>query len=247
MDQKRQIDKMDRIYCCASLTIIGTGPTANSGLPGLHQFSRPLIQNICEIGDVKLLSSLPTLSKALSASPWDKRGWTLQEKALSKRLLIFTELQVYWHCNSAVYAEDTILETPGKKVGLTRAVENYEEYSAKLRLIYKPSPKSSAWDQYMSFLRSYVRRDLKYQSDALLAFSGVLNALLSKLGKHLWGLPTLDFDHSMLSACAGHFPKGRRDGFPSWSWAGWIGGQDVDVYESGASASAKIWWCMEDG
>ena len=241
-DQKRQIDKMDRIYCCASLTIVSTGPSADSEIPGIRQASRTPDQAFCKVGDIQLLNSLPTLSQALSVSQWDRRGWTLQEKALSKRLLIFTEFQVYWHCNSAIYAEDTILEVPKDTRSLREVVGNYEEDSEELRRVYKPSSKSSATNQYVSLLRSYMTRDLTCQKDALKAFSGVLNVLAPRIGEHFWGLPTLDFDGSMLWSFDGHFPKRRREDFPSWSWAGWESGAHVDMNESRHMPAARIWW-----
>ena len=247
-DKLRQIAQMDKVYNCAALTIVSTGPNADTEIPGLRSPSRTPNQVICKIGDVQLINSLPTLSQALSISRWDHRGWTLQEKALSKRLLIFTESQVFWHCNSAIYAEDTNLELSSKDPrSLNQVVEHYEEYSTDLKRIYKPSPTDSAEDQYVSLLRSYMTRDLTDQGDAVNAFTGVLNALQSELGSHRWGLPTHKFDGAMLWQLDGHFPERRREKFPSWSWAGWTGGADVQMNASGLDTVSRIlWWKIDD-
>ncbi|CZR67555.1 uncharacterized protein PAC_17454 [Phialocephala subalpina] len=252
-DKSRQIAQMDKVYSCASVTIVSTGSDANTEIPGLRSPSRTPNQTVHTLGNIQLITSLPTLSQALKSSRWDHRGWTLQEKALSKRLLIFTESQVYWHCNAAIYAEDTNLELSKDTRSLTQIVDHYEEYSDELRLIYKPSPKISADRQYDSLVRSYMTRDLTVQVDAINAFTGILNALEPKLGTPHWGLPTKKFDGALLWRIDGHFPDRRRDKppvehqFPSWSWAGWIGGEDVYMNESGLDTISKIvWWKIDD-
>jgi len=249
-DQAHQIQQMDKVYGFADLTIVSTGPDSDSEVPGLHSPRATPNQAVCRIGNLELISSLPTLSQALSASIWDHRGWTLQEKALSRRLLIFTPGQVYWHCNKAIYAEDTRLELSRDARDardLDQIVEHYEEYSAELRRIYKPSPAGCALSQYVSLLRSYVTRSLTHQSDAVGAFTGVLNSLRSQLGTHHYGLPTLEFDAAMLWQTEGHFPSRREEAFPSWSWAGWRGGADVEMNEGGLKPISKIIWWKMDG
>jgi hypothetical protein len=42
--------------------------------------------------------------------PLGTRGWTLQEKFFSKRLLYFTTDQIYFQCADAIWAEDAVLE-----------------------------------------------------------------------------------------------------------------------------------------
>ncbi|KAK3357960.1 heterokaryon incompatibility protein-domain-containing protein [Lasiosphaeria hispida] len=246
-DQAHQIQQMDKVYGFADLTIVSTGPNSDSEVPGLHSPRTTPEQAACRISNLELINTPPTLSQVLSASSWDHRGWTLQEKALSRRLLIFTPDQVYWHCNKAIYAEDTQLELSRDPRNLGKIVEHYEEYSAELRRIYKPSPAKHALSQYVSLLRSYVTRSLTSQGDVVKAFTGVLNSLRSELGTHHHGLPTLEFDAAMLWQTAGHFPGRREEAFPSWSWAGWRGGADVELNEGGLKPVSKIiWWKMGD-
>jgi len=242
-DQAHQIEQMDKVYGFAHLTIVSTGTDSDSEVPGLHSPRTTPNQATCRIGNLELISSLPTLSQALSASVWDHRGWTLQEKALSRRLLIFTPSQVYWHCNKAICAEDTRLEFPRDPRDLNQIVEHYEEDSAELRRIYKPSPAGRAVSRYVSLLRSYATRSLTKHDDAVKAFTGVLNSMRSELGGHHYGLPTLAFDAAMLWQTEGHFPSRREEAFPSWSWAGWRGGADVEMNEGGLAPVSKIvWW-----
>lgn len=42
----------------------------------------------------------------LDCSRWETRGWTLQERFLSRRLIHFSDNQIYLECGTAMYAED---------------------------------------------------------------------------------------------------------------------------------------------
>ena len=245
-EKDEQIEQMDKIYNSAVVTIVSTGSNANAEIPGLRQSSKTAHQFTCKVGDIEFINSLPTLAQALSLSDWDQRGWTLQEKALSPRLLIFTEFQTYWHCNSAIHSEDINLELRNDTRNLRTVVEHYDEYSAKLRRVYKPSP-GSASAQYTSLLRSFVARNLTKQSDALNAFTGVLNKLAPELGKARLGLPTRYFTGAMLWQHDRHFPDRRREQFPSWSWTGWEYGPDVEMNEDPLELPSMIRWWMVDG
>jgi hypothetical protein len=250
-DQGRQIGKMDRAYSCAALTIVSTEPHANCEIPGLRENTRTPNQVVCQIGKINLVNSLPTLSQALLASRWDTRGWTLQEKVLSKRLLIFTESQVYWLCNATVYAEDTNLKFSVDTRSLKDIVGSYEGRShdaESSERIYKPPFSDSVpEDTYQSLLKLYMMRDLTQHSDAINAFKGVLKVLAPKMGSHHWGLPTLRFSWAILWRLARHFPAHRREEFPSWSWAGWRSGADVKMKEVTFWTSTNILWWKMDG
>jgi hypothetical protein len=245
-DKDLQISNMDRIYSCASLTIVSTGPNADSGIPGLGESSRSSRQVTRIFSNVQLVSALPILSQALLNSPWDQRGWTLQEKALSKRLLIFTEFQAFWHCNNGIYSEDTTLESAKGIVNMRHNTQDYESYSPTTLRIYKPSPQDSAEVQYVSYLRSYISRDLSYPGDAINAFTGLLKVFTPRLGPSVWGIPTGIFESALAWKTTAHFPRRRNSEFPSWSWAGWFGGKDVDTERFSNDPIVKIrWWRIE--
>lgn len=250
-DQGRQIGKMDQVYSCAALTIVSTEPHANCEIPGLGENTRTPNQVVCKVGKINLINSLPTLSRAFSASVWDTRGWTLQEKVMSKRLLIFTKSQVYWLCNATVYAEDTNLKFSVETRSLKDIVGSYEGRSHEAESserIYKPPFNDSVpEDIYQSLLKLYMMRDLTHHSDAINAFTAVLNVLAPKIGSQHWGLPTLRFCWAMLWRLDRHFPGHRREDFPSWSWAGWRSGKDVRMREVTFGTSTKILWWKMDG
>lgn len=103
--------RMDAIYSSATLTIVaGSGDSAFSGIPGL---SRPRSAQVVEmVDDVRLGLALSTYIE-MEEDPylrWNQRGWTLQEKILSKRLLICTEEQVYYQCSNTAWWEDLVVD-----------------------------------------------------------------------------------------------------------------------------------------
>ena len=179
----------------------------------------------------------PTLADAIMPSNWETRGWTLQEKFFSKRLLFFTKHQVYYQCADALWAEDAVLEpeefhkprehSTKQRTALNQAGRPHSD------LVLRRTPNSTATDdsgsdlldffQYQDLLQEYARRDLTHDTDILAAFSGILNNLSPKLGPSVFGLPERIFDASLLWYSD---PSAkRRPQFPIWSWYGWTAGE----------------------
>lgn len=66
-------------------------------------------------------------------------------------------------------------------------------------------------------------RHLTVPSDILNAFTGICNVLCNDINTTaFWGLPTMHFEHFLFWNIH-NSPLKRREGFPSWSWAGWYG------------------------
>ena len=102
------LSRMDAIYSCAALTIVaGSGRHADYGLPGLYGTQRKASQHLETINTIPMVTTLPTYSDVENSRDlvWSSRGWTLQEKLLSKRILLFTEDQVYFKCSEAIFSE----------------------------------------------------------------------------------------------------------------------------------------------
>ena len=57
---------------------------------------------------------------------------------------------------------------------------------------------------------------------ARMALMGVLQRLETMYeGGFFWGLPVADFQWALLWQASYPYPRKRREGFPTWSWAGW--------------------------
>lgn len=75
------------------------------------------------------------------------------------------------------------------------------------------------WTAYRRAVENYSCRLLSFQKDALNAFSGILQNLCGT--DCIEGFPAMFFDGTLTWQPRARLP--RREGFPSWSWLGWIG------------------------
>jgi hypothetical protein len=76
--------------------------------------------------------------------------------------------------------------------------------------------------QYTAAVELYTRRFLTEQLDILNAFEGVARVLQDHMDTSMhFGLPSGLLDSALLWESLQLLP--RREGFPSWSWAGWVG------------------------
>ncbi len=237
-DKGSQVRFMDRIYGNAFLTIIAVyGDNADAGLPGVQLHSRYAEgQRWADINGTRVFVSLPSLATELSQNNWNHRGWTYQEGLLSPRCLIFTQSQVYWKCSAELLSE-SIAEGEDSQRKWVKPAQWYDTFSSPTlagavnRDGYALSKKAVAANgvEYLSYaahVERYTSRLLSFESDALPAFTGILNALSRRsYSKMIWALPDSIFDLALLwkteSRSAGS--KGRRPDIPSWSWVSWSG------------------------
>jgi hypothetical protein len=220
-----QIAKMGLIYSGAFLTIVAAaGDDSFAGLPGVESDSRNIQDNEAVVCGRKLsLLGMSICSRdeylfSVGSSTWNSRGWTYQEKMLSKRLLIFAEDQVHFHCCAATYCEDTHLENSNPNVSFEFEQEYY------FREESKQHNGKSAFQQYCTYVIGFTNREFTFECDILNAFAGVAGLLERELGGLFWGLPERCFGDSLLwspNSLDLLRPYHRRKLFPSWSWAGW--------------------------
>lgn len=211
-DKQRQIPHMDKIYGCAKLTIVaGTGSDAWAGLTGVgpRENNRISEQLSCTVQGLTLITCLESYHQWRLGSPWETRGWTFQEKALSARLLILGPEQAYFQCKSDLWYEDITCESFDKNIiSKTLEVDNYEG--------------GRPFTRYELFLGHFVYRKFGDPSDILNAFRGLENVLSPDLSLDFhMGLPCSMFDAAIGWIFPYHYPHRRRERFPSWSWAGW--------------------------
>lgn len=228
-DKRRQIRLMAGIYGSAQMTIIAAaGSDPRYGLPGV---SRPLEirRPHARVGNRTLTWTFGSgsLRDDVSASVWSTRGWTYQEDILSARRLVFTEQQVYFQCGLSGYYQAfnvhaRLMGSVGEDKILARMKSNVLPHHVGDRI------------------HEYTHRKLGNEDDILNAFQGIFSAFAKEKSVHnVWGIPVNTYrgfinnelEHSRGSFQAGicwtlETPAGRRDKFPSWSWAGWTGRVD---------------------
>ena len=274
--KRRDIPNMDIVYGRAYATIVALhGDNADAGLPGVAPGTRacqqfetidlsvdeedtqedPREQSSQKCTFVRGPSPLPLV---LQASIWNTRGWTLQERLLSRRCIYFSADAFYFECNRGILAEGGVNEA-------------YESYSlgellddkgiqqkpdqdnpiADLAPLYDLKPGSrlwKAWTVYQELVQMYTKRRFTFKPDILDGFAGIF-AVLNELhlqdsieNATVHGMPEAYFIHALLWTPTAEIPRrqassneadeGQPDPrFPSWSWAGWDGPVDYRLFE----------------
>lgn len=199
-----QINRMDRIYRCAELCIVAAaGSDASHGLPGVGR-SRVWRSFSTRVFDLELATVRTSVIDCVNRSVWNKRAWTFQESLLSRRLLYFTELGVFYQDRQHSGSDTTYVA----------------EYPSRSDDLY--SVRHLSTDRYDAILEQYTIRKLSFEQDILRAVAGVLIHHLD--GKVFYGMSYTEFDRAI--AWKSSDPSGvRRESldstslFPSWSWA----------------------------
>jgi hypothetical protein len=237
-----QLLLMDEIFECAALTIISAdGASVRSGLSGFRPGTRRHSQIIKEIGGLRFAPMSPPLYQIMEseALPWHNRGWTYQEALLSKRVLIFTAQQTYYHCNMASCSEDLHF-VPGPKEpqqGVAE-IQNHPLYLVSRR--HHLSERRDFclrqhWFSYGPLVEDYSCRHFTFASDVLKALVGILKTMTDPhMERYLCAMPTTLLEWSLMWQPLA--PIRRRTcttsnhHFPSWSWIGWVGATRMPHY-----------------
>ncbi|KIW87494.1 uncharacterized protein Z519_11817 [Cladophialophora bantiana CBS 173.52] len=218
-EKAAQIKKMGPIYSSASLTIFAAaGHGADHGLPGVSKKRANGRQPCAQVDRHLLTWTMPDGPALVLKSKWNTRAWTYQEMIFSGSRLIFTDLQVYMEQRWNVFHAEAWGEYPFSNIG---RIHTHSSLTSAFNEIYK--------------LNDYSRRQLSFSSDVIQAMQGLFNAmahakvLYQYMGALLpaviarEGSPAddgaLQYSFLWYHVRTSH----RRQGFPSWSWAGWIG------------------------
>jgi Heterokaryon incompatibility protein (HET) len=244
-----QISHMDFVYRGAEITIVAAaGEDEKTGLPGVGTRSRRS-QPIAHIGDVKIISSMSHPFYTINNSRWWTRGWTYQEAVLSRRCLVFTEDQVYFECyamNCFESIQNNLHLTHVKNKSKSLQFMHSGIFSGKRKQAFAAVDleKSAVGNlvRYLEHVHQYSSKNLSFEEDALEAFAGITSHLQRAKDPifQVWGIPFwyprgrasvevckslvvgLLWRHICDQDPSSNKPY-RRPGFPSWSWAGWVG------------------------
>ncbi|KAL7892278.1 heterokaryon incompatibility domain-containing protein [Trichoderma sp. SZMC 28014] len=238
-DKVKQLRMMDRIYSRASLTIVAAaGSHADAGIPGLQPETRSRKQHAAQISDDLILVALhPDTHRSAAATTWNTRGWTYQERLLSKRCLFsFPDESVSFQCSMAVWGEDYYAETPHlKRCAPMMDISLNRSWMAPGSVKERGVPtvhiaNTSYLREYCRIVEEYTGRDMSYASDRLLGVSGVLDVLQREFGlSFIHGLPEAIIYMALLWQPRNKVKRVPKDPksclplFPSWSWTGWTG------------------------
>lgn len=174
--------------------------------------------------------------KTVESGPVFRRGWCLQERELSPRVLHFTRDRLMWECRACTASEDKRMMVEKVEQGKKQAAHlsslrvmddrGLHSVSGTQNRLLAQMPK---WDV---LAEAYSRRRLSVATDKLLAVSGLAASLArlksddeylagvwrSNLLKGICWIPVRSSPPAKVSA--GDWPPDAVDpGIPSWSWA----------------------------
>ncbi len=235
-----QISRMSSVYSSAVLTLVAVSATsASDPLPRVQECGRDTIVVAYQDPDFCLAVRKPAsnLSRTLTASYYNSRAWTFQERLLSLRCLYFTDEQVFFQCQRSTFCED-----------YDGDIENLRDWSflnplsPRLTQTDPPLNKEQRFRIYTKIVQEYTNKTLSFPADIHSAFAG-LSAVLENLlfSRFYFGLP----EHYIVEALMWTFDPGQKrrevvvvedamsaafhnageasDIFPSWSWSSRVG------------------------
>jgi len=253
MDFERECAMMGLIYSRSHCTISASGSTDGQGGCFIErdQLSIGRLSLTSQTWNTSKTASSenPLLSQAITISPlfppWYislkgpliTRGWTLQERELSPRVVHFTKNRLLWECRACNASENTGT-TMHPKVHERPAVSRDEDILStrpELRLldtIILPLGKEELYQVWYRTVEQYSNRALSVSTDKLPALSGIVGAFSESFDHDTYvaGLWKRDAIRGLCwfpvrplnqeSQKVKHWPPPPTDsGIPSWSWA----------------------------
>ncbi|CZR62622.1 uncharacterized protein PAC_12519 [Phialocephala subalpina] len=218
------IQRMDLIYSNAYATLVAaSGTDSNAGLPGVRPGTRQPAPAVEKFGTPPflLMRDLPSLRQQLERSIWNTRAWTFQESLLSRRCLVFSHQDVSFQCRFMHHQAESEREPPPDD-----GLRNPDNSESKLA---PDLASSDLWGQgwsfeaYVSLIERYSARHMSFESDAVFALAGIMSRLQKRAApefdlRFYWGMPSRDFDKSLIWNGKMNLYAKRRVGIPSWSF-----------------------------
>ncbi|KAF7896065.1 hypothetical protein EAF00_006080 [Botryotinia globosa] len=178
-----------------------------------------------KIGDVFVSPITTDFERDVLNSPLARRGWVLQERALARRTIYFTDNQTYWECGEGIRCE-TLAKLKNDKIAFL-GDPNFPDYTIR--------PSSTVGDQIKLFIdlfQRYTRLEFSHPEDRPIAIDGLMERLtiafktrsLAGLFKSFWGRCLL-WRRADNTGPLKKIPPGThsRRTPPTWSWMAFDG------------------------
>jgi hypothetical protein len=151
----------------------------------------------------------------------NKRGWVLQERVLSRRVLHFAKEQVFWECRQLRASESLLwgIERGLCGVGILGDAHVKDLVPGQDLVDYGDQAKWMEFDFWQRIVEMYTSCDLTFRKDKLVALSGISRQFHALIGSdYAAGLWRDHLPHELLWNTTNGF---RPEGYvaPSWSWA----------------------------
>ena len=235
-DKASNIRSMDQVYARSEVTIIaGTADAATDGFlrhsDAPDYFVNPFKITIPLENDQFCSFSLGYARYYMpSKDPINRRAWTLQERVLSTRMLVYSYNGIKWACKTCEIDPASPPDAPQEFSRITHTLDLTNQDSE--------SNDTTARAEWLLIRDDYSSRELSYDADRLLAIDGIAQVVARKTGwtylKGLWK-ESLFLDlhwHRDATSDDGAenplHPRPQTRVAPSFSWAS-VRGHVVDV------------------
>jgi hypothetical protein len=156
----------------------------------------------------------------INQSQTSRRGWCCQERMLSKRILHYTETQLFFECQRHYRAEDGFVTwNPGQDTvaGLLPQIPG-----PMFDVNGGGHASASELKWYNSIIQNdFSKREVRHPREKLIALSGIASMLSTKMERVY--LAGMWYDKALKWALswerASHVPADSLEGAPSFSWA----------------------------
>ena len=274
-DWAREAAKMNEIYGSAYLTIAAT--SAVSSTEGFLGRSQEVECSIPLHGDTRTEPAFClTLTEMLDGGDqgswadsietarWNTRGWTFQERLLSKRVLHFTTRKIFWECRTTDASEENEPpRNPSYRTPWLREGCYCESGSLAKRDVGASKACFDNWYSIVSMyavepplrgreltVSRYSSRELSYETDVLPALSGLAHFFkdvhgveeITSTNDYLAGIWRNDLPKGLLWILHDSSDASRHTQYiaPSWSWASVKGKVHFPFGDLGAEKSPKL-------
>ncbi|KAM7191943.1 HET domain protein [Naviculisporaceae sp. PSN 640] len=221
-DWEAEAARMAAVYSNATLTFAAT-EAADPSLGCCPQYTRafPIPLPTSEDKDqVALIRFQDHLNLNSENAALNKRGWTFQEAALSRRMVCFDTDQLLWKCCSRQESEDGLMVATEPGVG---GVGGWNVWAC-LRTL--GNEVASRYDFWYRMMEDYSKRQFTFEKDRLPALAGIVDVFQrDNDDEPLLGLWREDLLNGLLwRPCkpAASNERGSRESgassLPSWSW-----------------------------
>ncbi|KAH0426454.1 hypothetical protein CcaCcLH18_10339 [Colletotrichum camelliae] len=140
-------------------------------------------------------------------SPLGTRAWAVQERALSARLLIFGESQMFYRCHVSDLSESFPVVTP--------RLQRPSEWEYLPRRGFGTSP----WTTWYSIVAAYSRAYLTREDDKVIALAGIAGVMQDRLrNPYVIGLWGKNLELELLWSVKHPRPRPKPCIAPTWSW-----------------------------